>query len=219
MALKKFRVLKYPMKTIIYFVRHGTYENPDMVIPGRVPGFHLSEEGKQKVELAGKFLAGKPIKHIYTSPLERTYETANIIGKYFPKAKIEHVFELTEADSIHWQLFKHEDLYTNNYYEVFLNDPDSQEVAENLTALANRMEKFTQSLCQKHQGEQIVCISHEFPIIALRLKLENKSLKLLKSYYAAMASITTLEFDENCKLTKVSYDLPFTNHQLDPRPS
>lgn len=193
------------MSTIIHFVRHAPYENPQRLVPGRIPGYHLSSQGKEKAKKVGKFFKKSKVETIYTSPLERTFETANIIGEYLPKAKIIHAYDLIEVDATHWQAYKLEELFTSRYYEAFINDPDTNEVPENLTRLAERMKTFTLTLCKQHQGEEIICVSHEYPILALRLILEGKPLRLLKTYHAAMASITTFVFDEACQLRKTTY--------------
>jgi len=193
------------MNTAIHFVRHAPYENPQRSVPGRIPGYRLSTEGKEKANKLGEFFKKSKVKVIYTSPLERTFETANIIGEYLPEAKIIHAYDLTEIDAIHWQAYKLEELFTNNYYEAFVNDPATREVPENLTQLAARIKSFTLNLCVKHKGEEIICVSHEYPILALRLILEGKPLQMIKNYNAAMASITTFVFDENCNLQKIAY--------------
>ena len=192
------------MSTIFYFIRHASYENPSRIIPGRIPGYYLDKDGKEKAKKVAKYLKDKNIKHIYTSPLERAYETANIIADYHPCAKINHAIQLTEVNSIQWQAYKLEELFTNNYYESFLNEPNSNEIPENLNQLAQRMYQFTMKLCKKHKGEAVVCISHLHPIVVLRLFLENKPLTMVKIYEVAPASITTLEFDENNKFVKSS---------------
>lgn len=67
--------------TSLYIIRHGKYLTPDGVIPYRLPGFHLAPEGVAMVEkLAGQLLE-VPFVAIYTSPMERTQETAAIIAK------------------------------------------------------------------------------------------------------------------------------------------
>ncbi|OGY25216.1 MAG: hypothetical protein A2Z11_04005 [Candidatus Woykebacteria bacterium RBG_16_43_9] len=196
------------MSTTVYFVRHSGPENPDRIVPGRIPGYRLSTLGRETAEKTGEFFKNKPIKYIYTSPLERAYETANIIGKYLPKAKINHVYELTEVDSIHWQAYKLEELFTNNYYEAFLNDPATKDVPENLDGLAKRLDGFTQRICEEHKGQEIICVSHLYPIVALRLYLEGKPLTMAKNYEVSTASVTTFEFDKDCKLTRTDYTVP-----------
>lgn len=192
------------MNTIIHYVRHADFANPDRVMPGRIPGYHLNKEGERKAKLVGEFLKDKPIKYIYSSPLERAYETANIISESLQKAKIIHSYQLIEADSTHWQAYKLEELFTNNYYEQFINSPDSSEVPENLNKLARRMKDFTFELCKKHSGEEIVCVSHLYPIVALQLSLQDKPLSMAKNYEIGSASIVTFELDEKCRLVKIT---------------
>ncbi len=193
------------MNTILHFTRHSSYINPEGTVPGRIPGFHLGEEGKKRGRKIGEFFKGKPIKYIYTSPLERTYETANIIGQYLPKAKITHIYDLIEVDASLWQAYKYEELFTNIHYEKYATDPATKEVPENLNALAARMKKFTLKLCGEHKGEEIVCVSHSDPITALRLSLEGKPLSLLRTYHVSIGSITSFTLDENCKLLETQY--------------
>lgn len=193
------------MNTIIHFVRHASYSNPDGTVPGRIPGFHLSEEGKEQARKVGKHLKGRPVKQIYTGPLERAFETANIISEYLPKAKITHVYELNEIDATPWQAYKLEELFTNNAYETYLNEPESREVPENINSLTKRVRGFTIKLCKEHPGEEIVCVSHTDPIAALRLTLEGKAPQLLKASHVTTGSITTFEFGKNCKLLETQY--------------
>lgn len=193
------------MSTTIYYVRHAAYENPERLVPGRIPGYHLNAEGRAKAQKVSEFFKGKKVKCIYTSPLERCFETANIIGEALPKIKIIHVYDLIEIDSTHWQAFRLEALFTNEYYEAFLNDPNTDKVMENLTKLSVRMKNLAATFCAKHKGEEIICVSHEYPILALRLALEAKPMHLLKTSNAAMGSITTFIFDDVCHFLKDGY--------------
>ena len=64
----------------MHLVRHGEVHNPDRVLYGRLPGYHLSERGKRQAAETGRRLEGRPIGAIRSSPLERTRETAEIIA-------------------------------------------------------------------------------------------------------------------------------------------
>jgi len=193
------------MNTTIHFVRHSIYENPERLVPGRIPGYHLSKEGIAKAKKAGAYLKKCKSKHIYTSPLERCFETADIIASFLPDVEIKHAYELTEIDATQWKAYKLEELFNNQFYEQLMRDPDSTTVPENLTSLSKRIENFTTSICKKHKGQQIICVSHDFPIVSLRLKLENKPLTLLQNYLIDMASIVTIVFDENCNFVSSKY--------------
>jgi len=67
--------------TTLYIIRHGKYLTPKGVIPYRLPGFHLAPEGIVMVEKLADQLREVPFTAIYTSPMERTQETATILAK------------------------------------------------------------------------------------------------------------------------------------------
>lgn len=65
----------------VYLVRHGLAENNSkMLHVGRMPGVALVPEGLGRIRETAAFLKTLRIKRILTSPLERTFCTAAIIG-------------------------------------------------------------------------------------------------------------------------------------------
>lgn len=62
--------------SVIHLVRHGEVFNPDGILYGRLPGFHLSALGQQMASAAAGQLAGRPIAKLYASPLLRAQESA-----------------------------------------------------------------------------------------------------------------------------------------------
>src|SRR6185312_7929963 len=48
-----------PDTTVVHLVRHGEVYNPGGILYGRLPGFHLSEEGRLMAKAAAAFLAGR----------------------------------------------------------------------------------------------------------------------------------------------------------------
>src|SRR5262245_5177232 len=66
--------------TIVHLVRHGEVANPDGLLYGRMPGFRLSEDGQMMAKAAADYLAGRDIRVLKSSPLERAIETAEPIA-------------------------------------------------------------------------------------------------------------------------------------------
>ena len=66
----------------LYLIRHGEVHNPHQVEYRRLPGYHLSDNGKKEVLTTANLLADIPLQHMWVSPLERTLETANLINEY-----------------------------------------------------------------------------------------------------------------------------------------
>ena len=69
--------------TTIHFVRHGKVYNPDHLLYERLPDFHLSDLGRRMAQATATYLARNPqtntIAAVYSSPLDRTRETAGAI--------------------------------------------------------------------------------------------------------------------------------------------
>ena len=67
--------------TLLLLVRHATNDlQKDDVLAGWTPGVHLSQAGRAQAEALAQRLTSLKIEAIYTSPLERTLETAEIIA-------------------------------------------------------------------------------------------------------------------------------------------
>ena len=63
------------MTTILHLVRHGEVHNPDRILYGRLPDWHLSVRGRQMAAAVAEDLADHDISYIVSSPLERARET------------------------------------------------------------------------------------------------------------------------------------------------
>ena len=46
-----------PTRTVVHLLRHGEVHNPDGVLYGRIPGFRLSENGRDQADIVAKALA------------------------------------------------------------------------------------------------------------------------------------------------------------------
>jgi len=189
------------VSTTIYFVRHGSAENPENIVYGRMPGFHLSESGKKNAAKLADYFADKPIKAIYTSPLERNFETANIIASSLSKGvPVSHLYELIEVDAIGWQGLAWDETFKNDTYERFISNASAPVPGENLSQIAKRMVGVTIELAKKHAGEEIICVSHEFPILVLKLKLQNKRLETMRNLDLPTGGIVKFVFDDKLNL-------------------
>ncbi len=66
--------------TTIYLVRHAVTSHTGHKLTGWMEGVHLTPEGKQQAEATAQQLAGVNFKAIYSSPIDRTIETARTIA-------------------------------------------------------------------------------------------------------------------------------------------
>src|SRR5271169_1257374 len=67
--------------TVVHLLRHGEVHNPEHVLYGRLPGYHLSADGRMMAVAAADFFAGRPVAAVFASPLERAQETAQPVAE------------------------------------------------------------------------------------------------------------------------------------------
>ncbi len=62
--------------TLVHLVRHGAHDLVGHVLAGRMPGVHLSAEGRAQAERLADRLADRPLAAVLSSPQPRAQETA-----------------------------------------------------------------------------------------------------------------------------------------------
>lgn len=66
--------------TQLLIIRHGLNDWIGDRLAGWTPGVHLNEEGHRQAQALAERLASLPIEAVYSSPLERAIETAEVIA-------------------------------------------------------------------------------------------------------------------------------------------
>lgn len=87
--------------TTILLIRHATCDPVGSVLSGRTPSVHLNSRGHAQAEALAERLAPVALDAIYSSPLERTVQTAEAIarGRHL---RVETMEELLELDFGRW---------------------------------------------------------------------------------------------------------------------
>ena len=83
--------------SLIIFMRHGqAYNNVKKLLVGRNLESHLTELGRKQVKNTSQILTTIDIHKIYSSPVIRTVETAEIVSNIInvPFEKDERLFEI-----------------------------------------------------------------------------------------------------------------------------
>ncbi|MEO7911465.1 MAG: MSMEG_4193 family putative phosphomutase [Roseiflexaceae bacterium] len=99
--------------TLLLLIRHGANDWVHGRLAGWTPGVHLNDDGRSQAAATAARLAPLPIDAIYTSPLDRTVETAQAIAgpRGMPLRLVEGLGEVKYGE---WQgaelkeLYKHE---------------------------------------------------------------------------------------------------------------
>lgn len=197
--------------TTIHFVRHGEVHNPDHILYERLPGFHLSDRGRRMAEATARYLAASPQTNtaaaIYSSPLDRTRETAQAIITALNETRMarnEEPLELVTdqriieaGNNFRGTRIGHGEgaLWRNGNWKLVTNlwKPSW---GESYRQIAARVGAFAQEKVREHAGQQIIVVSHESPIWSYRHLLETghpEHNMLLR--HTALASVTSITYD------------------------
>ncbi|MBI2049958.1 MAG: histidine phosphatase family protein [Candidatus Staskawiczbacteria bacterium] len=161
-----------------YIMRHGeAISNVKRIVSSWPEKFNnpLTQKGRQMVKEAILKLKDKNINLIFTSPLLRTRQTAEIAGKVLKvKPKIDKrlreigfgVFNSKSIFDFHGQFKKEEERISH-----------SAPRGETYRHLLERMFSFLKDIDKKYKGKNILIISHECPLFILEGKVKGFSLK------------------------------------------
>jgi probable phosphomutase (TIGR03848 family) len=147
--------------TTFYFVRHGLTSHTGHRLTGWMPDVHLTDEGRRQAEAAAQRLAGVPLKAVYTSPIDRTMETAEPIARTHG-LRVRKRKGLGEVHYGKWTGRPFGSLVKTKLWPVIQNYPsgarfpDGETLQETQTRALEEIEK----LRAMHPKQKICCVSH-----------------------------------------------------------
>ncbi|WAC90932.1 histidine phosphatase family protein [Mycobacterium sp. Aquia_213] len=196
-------------QTRVHVMRHGEVYNPDAILYGRLPGFHLSDKGKAQAAAVADALAGRDIVAVIASPLQRAQETAAPIA-----AKHDLTID-TDPDLIESANFFEgknmspgDGAWRNPRFWWQLRNPFTPSWGEPYHEIAARMSTAAEKARVRGAGHEVVCVSHQLPVWTLRLHLTgNRLWHDPRRRECDLASLTTLVYDGD-RLVDVEYSQP-----------
>ncbi len=170
----------------LFLIRHAEAENNIKNILNCLPEtkkYPLTAKGKMQAKKISADLKEKGIDLIFSSPILRTKETAEIISKEIG-VKIEFDEKLREWDSGEFNGKTDNELlevYPNWFDE---NRKKDKAGVEGLVDVLERMRLFLNEINEKYKGKNIVIVSHGDPLLVLEsILLDEKTANLEKDYY------------------------------------
>lgn len=197
------------MRTVVHLLRHGEVHNPEGVLYGRMPGYHLSDLGRQMAQRVADTIGERDITHLVCSPLERAQETAA------PVAKALGVDVTTDG-----RVIESTNIFEGKPFGVgdgvlrkpsawrHLWNPLKPSWGEPYKQLAARMMAAVYDARDAAAGHEAVVVSHQLPIWVTRLHVERRPfLHDPRRRQCTLCSLTSLTFDDDT-LTTLSYSEP-----------
>ena len=188
-------------QTVVHVMRHGEVHNPDKILYGRLPDYHLSERGRAQAQAVADWLAARDITHVVASPLERAQETAAPIAQRHG-LMIGTDDELIESTNV----FQGQKVSPGdgalrdprNWWH--LRNPRTPSWGEPYRQIAARMTRAVLRARADAAGHEAVCDSPHMPVETLRRSMTGAALHHFPTKRMCnLASVTSFYFhDDAC---------------------
>ena len=197
------------MRTTVTMVRHGEVHNPEKVLYGRLPAFQLSERGRRQAEVTAKFLRGRDVAAIISSPLERAVQTANPIAEWYG-LPVETDHRLIESSSVFQgrRVEQGPEILKHPYIWKHIVNPFRPSWGEAYVTVAARAVAAVQDARDAYPGREVVLVTHQLPVWMARRALEGRRLwHRPDRRQCALASVTSMIY-EGAELGWIEYVEP-----------
>jgi len=202
--------------TVVHLLRHGEVSNPDGVLYGRLPGYHLSANGRLMAEAAADFFAERPVAALFASPLERAQETARPVAERLGLEIVTDERLIESVNVLEGKAVTLAQLALNPANWRYLWNPFRPSWGEPYPQVAARMRQVIDRAREAAPGQEAICVSHQLPIWISRLAAEHKHLwHNPNNRQCALGSVTSFTFDGD-ELAGVSYAVPPRRQVRDP---
>ena len=202
----------------IIFLRHGQAKNnTERILAGRTPGIPLTEKGIDQAEKAAKFLEDMNISTIYSSPIQRAKNTAEIVGKHNSiDVKIDD--RLIELDMGKFTGVPYDEIFSS-HGNVFMKFYKGElEIAHNgvetFADVKKRVLGIVDHVIENHPDENVVLVTHMDPIKAMLSTVVSLSPENLFELIIANASLNIFrEYKRKFSISGINVMHPSRFHQ------
>lgn len=183
----------------LFLVRHGETERNR---EGRVMGQGdqcLTTEGRRQAVAVARALAKESITVIYSSPLVRAIETATVVGEKLG-LPVQEREELAEMDVGELDGLTSEEMRARypDLMEQWDNDPSTVLMpgGDSLAHVQEQAWNLVEAMLRDHPQDNIVAVSHNFPIGSLVCKALDLPLAAIRRLRVQLGSISIVEFHD-----------------------
>lgn len=183
--------------TTFLLIRHAEYAGIGAALIGRTPGVGLDERGHAQAAALAERLAGLPIRAVYTSPLERTRETALPLGRRLD-LQVKVCWELNEINFGEWQGRTFAELDDQPRWQQWnaFRSGGAPPGGETMLAAQERIVQAIAACREQHPHAAVALVSHSDMIKAALAYFLGMPLDLLGRLEIAPASVSALQIDD-----------------------
>ncbi len=185
------------MTTTLLLIRHASNNLlKEHRMGGRMPGIHLNEEGRAEAEALARRLARTELAAVYSSPMERTLETARLIAEHHGLEVRIHP-GLNEVDCGEWsgelnvRIREHPHWLPLQILPSMVPYPGG----ERSWNVQVRVVAVLEEIRAAHRGQTVAVVSHADPIRLAVAHYIGLPLDLFRRLLVSPASLTVLAFE------------------------
>ena len=179
--------------TRILLVRHAPTAETGTRLTGRLPGVSLGEEGERAALATARTLADLDVAAIYSSPIDRTIETARILARPHGLSPICEP-GVTEIDFGSWTGRTLESLRQSDQWEAVQSKPSRFRFpdGESFVEAQVRAVSSVRRIAGERDGSTVMVVSHSDTIKLVMSHFLGQPLDLFQRLRISTASISDL---------------------------
>ncbi len=197
---------------IIHLIRHGANDSLGNFLPGQLSGVHLNELGREQAKLVAASLQDVQLDAIYSSPLERTVETAIPLAEMtgLPVIRLNKLIEMNTGNftGVPFEELKSNPVWKKIRSHAHLNAFPG---GESFAAAWDRLWDALQEIISRHKvGERVVVFSHSDCIKMMITRAMGIPISHFQRVIVDPASLSILVYyKEKFWLTGTNIQLPY----------
>jgi len=190
----------------LFAMRHGAVQNPADTVYSNLPGFPLSELGREQAREAGLFLSQYRLDVIITSGRERARETAQIVAETNPgnpKVIVDENLRDNDLGTYAAKIpFGDWNARRKDYWQKQLHGEGGM---ESPYSVQERVMRSWNKMLGDYPAANILFISHGSPLTILLESLESKDLRPSSEagYGISKANIVEIEIGPPVRIKKI----------------
>jgi probable phosphomutase (TIGR03848 family) len=180
--------------TTLLLIRHGHTDWIGRAIAGHTPGVALSVDGRNQAERLVERLRAVPLAAIYSSPLQRTLETAQPLAQA-RNLPVQTRDRLIEVNFGEWTGMTMADLEKDPRWDRFnrLRSAARAPGGDLMLDVQSRMVDEMEDLRLRHTGETVAVVSHQDSIKAALAHYLGVPLDLFHRFEIGPASVSGVQ--------------------------
>jgi broad specificity phosphatase PhoE len=182
--------------TVFHLLRHGERVH-GRVLAGRMPGVGLTDRGRAEIAAVSEWLAGGDIAAIYSSPLQRTRESAEIVAGRL-SLPITFRDELIELDFGEWTGKTFDQIRTDPHWPAWNIRRSLSRIpgGETMREVQRRVVEALLEIAEHRPDDAVVVVSHGDVIRAALLFALGMPLDFYARIEVAQGSLSSVRIDQ-----------------------